>query len=76
LYVVENQQNRVAKIRLSGNLRRGKVTGRLTNENLATPTTATFALGSLYAVNARFADLGAGADPTTLDFDIVRVGRH
>jgi sugar lactone lactonase YvrE len=73
LYVVENQQNRVAVVRLSADLSSGTVTGYLTNDALATPTTATLALGALYAVNARFADLGGGADPTTLDFEIVRV---
>jgi hypothetical protein len=73
LYVVENQQDRVARVRLSGDLTSGAVTGYLTDDDLATPTTATLALGALYAVNARFADLGAGADPATLDFEIVRV---
>jgi hypothetical protein len=73
LYVVENQQDRVARVRLSGDLTRGTVTGYLTDADFATPTTATLALGALYAVNARFADLGGGADPTTLDFEIVRV---
>ncbi|HEX6256110.1 MAG TPA: hypothetical protein VFZ70_09920 [Euzebyales bacterium] len=73
LYVVENQQDRVAIVRLSGDLTSGTVTGYLTDDDLATPTTATLALGALYAVNARFADLGMGADPTTLDFEIVRV---
>lgn len=76
LYVVENQQNRIAKVRLSGDLRSGTVVRRLTDDDFATPTTATLALGALYAVNAQFAALGAGADPATLDYEIVRVDRH
>lgn len=77
LYVVENRQDRIAEIRLSHGLRRGTVVRRLTDDDLATPTTATLALGALYAVNAQFAainDPDDPADPATLDYDIVRVG--
>lgn len=74
LYVVENARNRIAVVRLSGDLQSGDVVRRLTDDDFATPTTATFALGRLYAVNARFADLAGGADPATLPFEIVRVG--
>ena len=73
LYVVENQLDRIAEVRLSGDLRRGEVVRRLTDDDFATPTTATLALGALYAVNAQFAAQGAGADPATLDYEIVRV---
>ena len=68
LYVVQNQLNTVAKIRLSSNLRSGTVVTRVTNAQL--PTTAQFSVpttvaehGSrLYAVNARFGTPPAGAD--------------
>jgi sugar lactone lactonase YvrE len=68
LYVVQNQLNTVAKIRLSSNLRSGTVVTRITNAQL--PTTAQFSVpttiaehGSrLYAVNARFGTPPAGAD--------------
>jgi sugar lactone lactonase YvrE len=68
LYVVQNQLNAVAKIRLSSNLRSGTVVTRVTNTQL--PTTAQFSVpttiaehGSrLYAVNARFGTPPAGAD--------------
>ena len=73
LYVVQNAVNSVAVVRLAGDLSTGTVTETLTDDDAATPTTATFALGALYAVNARFGDLGTGADPTTLDFDVIRI---
>jgi hydroxyethylthiazole kinase-like sugar kinase family protein len=74
LYVVENQQDRVRVVTLSGDLTSGVVGETLTSPDAATPTTATLALGALYAVNARFADLGGGADPTEIDFEIIRIG--
>jgi sugar lactone lactonase YvrE len=68
LYVVQNQLNAVAKIRLSTDLRSGTVVTRITNAQL--PATAQFSVpttiaehGSrLYAVNARFGTPPAGAD--------------
>lgn len=76
LYVVENQLDRIAEVRLSGTLRRGTVLRRLTDDDFATPTTVTFALGALHAVNAQFAAIFGGADPATLDYEIVRVDRR
>jgi hypothetical protein len=73
LYVVENRQDRIGVVQLSGDLTSGVVGEALTSPAAATPTTATLALGALYAVNARFADLGAGADPTTIDFEVIRI---
>lgn len=69
LYVVENQQNRIAQIALSGDLRSGTVVRRLTADGFAVPTTAGFALGALYAVNAQF----GAPDPAAVDYEIVRV---
>ena len=68
LYVVQNQLNTVAKIKLAPNLRTGRVVTRITNAQL--PATAQFSipttiaeLGSrLYAVNARFGTPPSGAD--------------
>ena len=48
LFVVENQLDRVAQIRLSADLTRGAVVRRLTDDDAATPTTAT-RLGALDA---------------------------
>lgn len=75
LYVVENFANQVARVRLSWNLERGVVVDRITDDDFATPTTATLALGALYVVNARFAELpigGGNADPAELAYEIVR----
>ncbi|WP_420453588.1 YncE family protein [Ilumatobacter sp.] len=72
LYVVENVLDRIAVVKLAGDLTSGTVTDRITDDDAATPTTAAFALGSLYAVNARFADQRMGADPATLDFELIR----
>jgi sugar lactone lactonase YvrE len=68
LYVVQNQLNTVAKIRLSSNLRSGTVVTRITNDQL--PATAQFSVPTtiaehgnrLYAVNARFGTPPTGAD--------------
>ena len=73
LFVVENEADRIAEIRLSGRLDSGRVVATYTDDDAATPTTATFALGALYAVNARFADIEAGADPAELDYQIIRI---
>jgi hypothetical protein len=59
LYVVQNQLNRVAKIRLAPNLRSGRVLTRITNPDFSVPTTIAEQGSRLYAVNARF-----GTPPT------------
>lgn len=69
LYVVENQDNRIAVVRLSRNLTTGTVTRFLTNPAFDIPTTVARAGGFLWAVNSRF---GTQATPTTA-YDIVRV---
>jgi len=66
LYVVRNQSNRVAVFTLSENLLSAALVGEITSpappNHLDVPTTATFALGSLWVVNARF---GTPPTPTT-----------
>jgi hypothetical protein len=69
LYVVENQQNSIAVVQLASDLTSGTVVDRLTDDDTAVPTTATFALGALYAVNANF----GAADPTAVDYDVIRI---
>ena len=54
LYVVRNQDNRVAVFRLGWRLKSAKPLGRLTSSKLDFPTTAAFSLGRLWVVNARF----------------------
>lgn len=62
LYVVQNQLNQVAKIRLAPNLRSGRVLTRITNPGFSVPTTIAELGRRLYAVNARF---GTPPTPTT-----------
>lgn len=61
LYVVQNQLNRVAVIRLSANLAGGRVLTRLSDPDFAVPTTIDHHGRRLYAVNARFGITNPGA---------------
>jgi sugar lactone lactonase YvrE len=61
LYVVQNQLNRVAVIKLSSNLASGRVLTRLTDPDLAVPTTIDEHGKRLYAVNARFGTPNPGS---------------
>ena len=57
LYVVRNQDNLVAVFNLGSDLLSASLVGEITSPTpgaLDVPTTATFALGSLWVVNARF----------------------
>ena len=70
LFVVRNQLNLIAVVKLSRSLTGGRVVAELTDPDFDVPTTLTFTAGHLYTVNARFGI----ADPTTARYDIVRVG--
>ena len=70
LFVVRNQLNLIAVVRLSGSLERGRVVAELTDPDFDVPTTIAFQAGRLYAVNARFGN----PDPANARYDIVRVG--
>jgi hypothetical protein len=59
LYVVQNQMNQVAKVRLSPDLSSGEVVGRTGHSDFDVPTTVAKAGRRLYLPNARF-----GTDPT------------
>lgn len=72
LYVVRNQLDEVAVVRLDAEARSGTVTGTLTDEDLDVPTTIARSGPSLYAVNARF---GTPVTPET-DYDVVRLPRR
>jgi sugar lactone lactonase YvrE len=54
LYVVQNQQNQVAVVKLAPDLASGQITGTLTDSDLDVPTTIASFGSRLYAVNARF----------------------
>jgi hypothetical protein len=72
LYVVQNQLNRIAVVRLDRDLDEGEVTGHLTDSDFDVPTTIAEKGGFLWAVNARF------STPPTPDteYDVVRVRRR
>lgn len=73
LYVVQNQLNRIAVVRLDRDLDEGEITGHLTDSDFDVPTTIARKGGFLWAVNARF------TTPPTPDteYDVVRVSvRH
>jgi sugar lactone lactonase YvrE len=70
LFVVQNRDNKIAVVRLSGSLHRGRVVATLTDPDFDVPTTIAFTAGRLYAVNARFGT----TDPQPARYDIVRVG--
>jgi streptogramin lyase len=71
LYVVQNQLNRVAVIRLTANLRAGQVLRRLTDSDFAVPTTIDDHGSRLYAVNARFGI----ANPGAAEFQVVQFSK-
>ena len=69
LYVVQNQDNRIALVRLAPDLSSGRVTGTIGDPELDVPTTIARQGSRLYAVNARF---GTPAGPDT-EYDVIRV---
>ena len=71
LFVVQNQLDRIAVVRLDPGLRSGTVTGFLTDDDLDVPTTIAPFGNDLYAVNARF----GRATPTDNHFEVVKVRR-
>jgi sugar lactone lactonase YvrE len=71
LYVVQNQNNRIAVVRLSPQLDSGTVARTITSPNFDVPTTIARHGARLYAVNARF---GTPATPTTA-YSVVQVKR-
>jgi DNA-binding beta-propeller fold protein YncE len=71
LYVVRNQLNQIAVIRLSPDLRSGTLIDTITDDNFDVPTTLALFGSRLYAVNARF---GTPPTPTT-EYSIVRLKR-
>lgn len=72
LYAVQNRLNRVAVVRLAGDLGSGVITGTITAAGLDVPSTATLNAGYLWAVNARF---GTPPTPTTA-YAIIRLPRR
>jgi sugar lactone lactonase YvrE len=71
LYVVQNQDNKIAVVKLSTHLDKGTVARTITSPNFDVPTTIARHGARLYAVNARF---GTPATPTTA-YSVVQVKR-
>jgi sugar lactone lactonase YvrE len=71
LYVVQNQDNRIAVVHLERGLLRGEIKRHLTDSDFDVPTTIASKAGFLWAVNARFT---TPVTPTTR-YDVVRVSR-
>jgi len=71
LYVVQNQDNKIAVVHLKKGLRRGEIKRYLTDSDFDVPTTIASKGGFLWAVNARFT---TPPTPTTT-YDVVRVTR-
>ena len=69
LYVVQNQLNRIAVIRLNASLTSGTVRTRITDSRFAVPTTIDDHGRRLYAVNARF----GATTPSTTDYQVIQV---
>jgi len=71
LYVVRNQDNEIAVVRLNRGMTAGRIVRRLRDRDFDTPTTAARIAGRLYAVNARF----SVENPTPRTrYQVVRVG--
>ena len=71
LYVVQNQLNQVAVVRLSSDLRSGVPGEPITDPSFNVPTTAGLFGSSLYGVNAKF-----GTPPAGTPYEVVRVNRN
>jgi sugar lactone lactonase YvrE len=69
LYVVQNQQNRVAVIALAANLASGRVVTRLSDPDFSVPTTIDDLGRRLYAVNARFGT----PNPGSAEYQVVQL---
>jgi sugar lactone lactonase YvrE len=70
LYVVQNQLNKIAVLRLDRRLRSGRLVSELTDPDFDIPTTVAAIGRRLYAINARFS---TPPTPTTT-YDVVNVG--
>lgn len=80
LYVVQNFNNQVSVVMLSGDWTSGSVIQIITDSGFQIPATATIKGNSLYVVNARFdvappPFLGQGYDPN-IEFNVVAVNAN
>jgi sugar lactone lactonase YvrE len=71
LYVVQNQNNRVAVVALTPNFTSGRVVTRLSDPDFSVPTTIDDHGRRLYAVNARFGT----PDPGSAAYQVVQLSK-
>jgi sugar lactone lactonase YvrE len=71
LYVVQNQDNQIAVVRLNEDYRAGSVVTTIKSTGFDVPTTIAMVRGELYAVNARFGT----TDPQPADYWVTLVRR-
>jgi hypothetical protein len=71
LYVVQNQLNQIAVVKLKSDLQSGEIVNLITDPAFRVPTTIAEFGSSLYAVNARF---GTPPTPDT-EYEIVRISK-
>jgi sugar lactone lactonase YvrE len=71
LYVVQNQLNQIAEVRLRARYARGRITDTITDPDFVVPTTVARFGRWLYAVNAKF---GTEMTPDT-PYEVVKVRR-
>ena len=74
LYVVRNQQELIAEVRLSRRARTGRLVSQTTDRTFRYPTTADTARGRLLVVNSQFDRRSAGEDPE-LPFTVSSIRR-
>lgn len=72
LYVVQNQLNQIAVIKLDPQLTSGELTGTIQDDNFNVPTTIARFGPFLYAVNARFGT----PNPEEAEYNVVQVSKH
>lgn len=63
LYVVNNRDELIVEVRLSGRYLRGRVAGKTTTPEFHTPTTASLARDRLLVANAEFFDQSEPGPP-------------
>ncbi|MCF7805310.1 MAG: superoxide dismutase [Candidatus Marinimicrobia bacterium] len=68
LYVVQNQMNKIATVKLGVDYSSGEVIDTITHEAFAVPTTVAMHRKYLYAVNAKF-----GTNPEGKAYEVVKV---
>jgi hypothetical protein len=71
VYVVQNQLNQIAEVRLDPSLLSGVVVRTITDDNFDVPTTVDDYYGYLFAVNARFST----TPEEDTEYQVVRVSR-